>query len=209
MPKKPINPRLYMEPTILGYLTAPPSRDIIVAAHQQITKLWWKGCRNEFDIYISQFVVDEASVGAASERLQIIKTLPKLEILDEVTTLSTHILSSGLVPQYATDVIHIAIAAVHQMDFLMTWNSKHLANAVIARELNKLCQDLGLTCPVICTPEALMDEMDIRDHIVDDLQFIREQRSLDIVAITKAAKHRQNTSEHPVVSFAPSRSTTD
>jgi len=159
---KSLKPRLYMETTIPSYLTAWPSRDIIIAAHQQITQLWWKERKNDFDIYISQFVVDEASAGdseAASKRIEIIKTLPKLDILDEVTTLSTQILSSGLIPQKAaTDATHIAIAAIHQMDFLMTWNCRHLANAVIAMEINKICQDLELTCPVICTPEALMGD---------------------------------------------------
>ncbi|EDN66316.1 conserved hypothetical protein [Beggiatoa sp. PS] len=159
---KTIKPRLYMETTIPSYLTAKPSRDIIIAAHQQITQLWWQERRNDFEIYISQFVVDEANAGdskAAGKRIEIIKTFPKLEILDEVTTLSTQILSSGLIPQKAaTDATHIAIAAIHQMDFLMTWNCRHLANAVIAIEINKICQDLGLTCPVICTPEALMGD---------------------------------------------------
>lgn len=159
---KSIKPRLYMETTIPSYLTAWQSRDIIVAAHQQITQLWWKERRDNFDIYISQFVVDEASAGdaeAAGKRIEIIKTFPKLDILDKVTTLSTHILSSGLIPQKATtDATHIAIATVHQMDFLMTWNCRHLANAIIAIEINKICQDLGFTCPVICTPEALMGD---------------------------------------------------
>ncbi|MEK8018909.1 MAG: type II toxin-antitoxin system VapC family toxin [Candidatus Parabeggiatoa sp.] len=163
--KQVIKPRLYLETTIPSYLTAWASRDIIVNAHQQITPFWWKERKNDFDIYISQFVLDEASSGdadAAKRRIEIIKAFPKLEILNEVTELSNQILSSGLIPKKeATDVAHIAIAAVHKIDFLMTWNCRHLANTITSEKISTICKALGFDCPVICTPETLMgDERD-------------------------------------------------
>jgi hypothetical protein len=113
--------------TIPSYLTAWPSRDLIIASHQQITREWWGKRRNKFQLYISQLVVDEASAGdpvAARERLGVIESLSLLDITPEVAELAASILASGKIPRKAaTDAAHVAIAAVHGMDFLLTWNS--------------------------------------------------------------------------------------
>lgn len=157
-----MKPTLYMETTIPGYLTSWPSRDLIIAGHQQITREWWKKRRDAFHIFISQLVVDEAKAGdpeAARERLKAIKGFPLLDITQEVEMLATRIVGSGVIPpQSATDAAHIAIAAVHGMEFLMTWNCVHLANAVIAKAVAKVCGQHGFQCPVICTPEELLGE---------------------------------------------------
>lgn len=154
--------RLYVETTVPSYLTSRPSRDLIVAGHQQITREWWEKRRHGFQLYISQLVVDEASAGdpgAARERLKLIQDLPLLDITPEVGVLAAGILASGIMPpKAATDAAHIAIAAVHGMDFLVTWNCVHLANAVIAKALAKICGRHGYECPGICTPEELLGE---------------------------------------------------
>jgi hypothetical protein len=151
--------RLYMETTIPSYLTSRPSRDLIIAGHQQVTKEWWETRRNVFQIYISQLVIDEATagdLGAARERMQVIKDFPLLDITPEVGILASAILASGVLPRKAaTDAAHIAIAAVHGMDFLLTWNCVHIANAVIVKAVANSCRQHGLECPVICTPEEL------------------------------------------------------
>ena len=151
-----------METTIPSYLTSRPSRDLIIAGHQQITREWWTQRKGAFDIYVSQLVMDEAKEGdreAAKERLEAIKDFPLLDITPEVETLATRILGSGVIPhKAATDAAHIAIAAVHEMEFLMTWNCVHLANAVIAKAVAKVCGGYGFQCPVICTPEELLGE---------------------------------------------------
>jgi predicted nucleic acid-binding protein len=156
-----MKPRLYLETTIPSYLTSRPSRDLIIASHQQITRDWWDR-RKQFQLYISQLVVDEASEGdaiAARERLDAVKNLPLLDITPEVAELAAGILTSGRIPRKAaTDAAHIAIAAVHGMDFLVTWNCAHIANAVIARALAAICREHACECPVICTPEELMGE---------------------------------------------------
>jgi hypothetical protein len=119
-----MRPRLYLETTIPSYLTSRPSRDLIVAGHQQVTRDWWDKRRGDFQIYISQFVLDEVSAGdpaAARERLKILHSLPLLDITPEVAELASGILISGKIPRKAaTDAAHIAIAAVHGMDFLVT-----------------------------------------------------------------------------------------
>lgn len=155
-----MKPRLYLETTVPSYLTSRPSRDLVIAAHQQITKEWWAIRRKAFRLYISQLVVDEASAGdavAARSRLSVVSDLPLLDITPDVSTLASAVLASGELPRKAaTDAAHIAIAAVHGMDFLLTWNCAHIANAVIGRALARICREHGFECPVICTPEELL-----------------------------------------------------
>jgi predicted nucleic acid-binding protein len=157
-----MKPRLYVETTIPSYLTSRPSRDLIIAGHQQITREWWEKRRGAFQLYISQLVVDEASAGdpgAARERLKVIQDLPLLDITPEVEVLASGILASGIIPQKAaTDAAHIAVAAVHGLDFLVTWNCVHIANALIAKAVAKICGQHGCECPGICTPEELLEE---------------------------------------------------
>ncbi len=132
-----MKPRLYLETTIPSYLTSRPSRDLIVAGHQQITREWWERRRDAFQCYISQLVIDEAGAGdpaAARERLKVVVDLPLLDITPEVAELASGILASGKIPRKAaTDAAHIAIAAVHGMDFLVTSNCMQLLSATSMR----------------------------------------------------------------------------
>ena len=152
--------RLYLETTVPSYLTSRPSRDLIIAGHQQITREWWDQRRPDFQIYISQLVLDEAAAGdpiAARERLRVLQPLPLLDITPEVAELASAILGSGKIPRRAAaDAAHIAIAAVHRMEFLVTWNCVHIANAAILKSLAAICQAHACECPVICTPEELL-----------------------------------------------------
>lgn len=154
--------KLYLETTIPSYLTAQPSRDLIVAAHQQITHDWWEKRRQNFEILISQFVIDEAGKGdkeASRKRLNLLSELNLLNITDDVLFLASAILDAGVIPQKAaTDAAHIAIATVHNIQFLLTWNCAHLANAEMSMEIKSVCKSKGYECPVICTPEELMGE---------------------------------------------------
>ena len=151
--------RLYMETTIPSYLTSRPSRDLVIAGHQQVTKDWWEKRSDAFEIYISQLVIDEASAGdpdAARQRMLVIRDFAILDITPEVGHLAAALLASGVIPRKAaTDAAHIAIAAVHGIDFLLTWNCVHIANAVIARDIAKICRQYDWESPVICTPEEL------------------------------------------------------
>jgi len=153
--------RLYLE-TIPSYLTSRPSRDVVVAGHQEITREWWERQRNRFQIFISQLVLDEPGAGdpaAARGRMKVLQHLPLLDITPEVADLASAFLASGRIPRKAaSDAAHIATAAVHGMDFLVTWNCVHIANAAIARALALICREHGFECPVICTPEELSGE---------------------------------------------------
>ena len=153
---------VYLETTFVSYLVARPSRDLLVAGHQQTTQDWWAYRRTEFECYVSQVVIDEASVGDATEaqkRLAAINDLSVLEVTEDAESLATAILSSGTIPPRAIrDAAHIAVAAVHTIDYLLTWNCRHLANAQITRRIALVCERLGKRMPIICTPEELMGE---------------------------------------------------
>lgn len=152
--------RLYLETTVPSYLTAWPSRDLIRASHQQITREWWERRRADFEVFISQLVLDEAGAGdpaAARERLAALQDLPQLDITDDVVVLAGALVTSLALPAKAsTDAAHIALAAVHGMHFLLTWNCTHIANAEMAVTIARVCREHGFTAPVICTPEELM-----------------------------------------------------
>jgi hypothetical protein len=155
-----MKPKLYLETTIPSYLTSRPSKNVVVAGHQKITHAWWKNRRQDFLICISQFVLDEISLGdsvLASKRATIVKSLDILEVNDAVTHLAERFLASKVVPKKAAaDAAHIAIAAVHNMNYLMTWNCTHIANAEMSVKIKHVCEKSGYSTPVICTPEELM-----------------------------------------------------
>ena len=131
-----------------------------MAAHQQITLEWWETRRDDFAIFISQFVLDEVGAGdpdASRKRLDAIKGFKQLDITDDVTKLASNIIASGVITKNSpTDAAHIAVAAIHGMQFLMTWNCAHIANAEISSIVEKICKNQGFECPIICTPEELM-----------------------------------------------------
>jgi hypothetical protein len=153
---------VYLETTFISYLVARRSRDLVVAGHQQLTEEWWTNRRVEFECCISQVVIDEASAGDPTEvqkRLAIIGLLPALDVTADAETLTQAIMAAGVLPPHAfPDAAHVAVSAVHAIDYLLTWNCKHLANAQIARKIAMVCQKLGWRMPTICTPEELMGE---------------------------------------------------
>lgn len=156
-----MRPKVYVETTIVSYLAARPSRDLITAAHQQITQDWWENRRTDFDLYISQLVVQEASAGdeqAIRQRQSILEEFPLLELNVSALALAQRLISDGVLPAKAVgDALHIAVATVHGMDYLLTWNIKHLANAAIRSGITATCRTQGYEPPVICTPEELLE----------------------------------------------------
>lgn len=155
-----MKPKVYLETTIPSLLVARPSQQAIVAANQEITKEWWQTRREQFELYVSELVIEESRQGDpqfAAARLKAMDECTVLTAIDEAQVLGDSILAAGLVPAKATaDAFHIAIAAVHQMDFLLTWNCRHIANAMIATRLREVCEAAGCRLPVLCTPFELM-----------------------------------------------------
>ena len=152
---------VYLETSFISYLTSQPSRDLVIAAHQQITSEWWNTQSHKFECVISQFVIDEISVGNAVEvrkRMDIVGNLDALEVTAKAEALAMHIVNSGIIPHKAmNDAAHIAVAAIHGIDYILTWNCKHLANAHILKKVRAVCQAQGYPTPDVCTPEELME----------------------------------------------------
>ncbi len=153
--------KVYLETSIVSYLTARPSRDLVAAARKQITLEWWARHRERFVLYVSGLVLKEASLGdpsAAEARLAATADLPQLPASVEAETLARTLLARGILPAKAQDdAAHIAIATVHGMDFLLTWNFRHIANAERREAVAAICRGAGYAPPVICTPEELED----------------------------------------------------
>ena len=151
---------VYIETSVISYLTAHLSRDLLTTAHQQITREWWDKHRLRFELFISLLVEEEAKRGdreAASRRVGVIADLPRLEIVEEAYALAKDLIAAGALPPSAQDdAAHIALAAVHNMDYLLTWNCRHIDNAENKPLVRSVCAAHGYTCPEICTPEELM-----------------------------------------------------
>lgn len=157
-----MKPKLYVENSIVSYLTARPSRDIITAARQELTRQWWNGERANYDLYISEFVTAEASAGnaeAAAQRLEAIDDIPEIELTETAAKLAEGLVQDGPLPEKAAlDALHIAAAVSGGIDYLLTWNFKHLANATMRNQIERMCRSRGYEPPIICTPEELMEE---------------------------------------------------
>lgn len=162
-----MKPKLYLETTIPSYLTAWPSRDLVRAAHQQTTREWWERYRGDFELYISQVVVRECQGGnpeASAKRLEVINDLPLLEETTEAVDLAEAIQKGVPLPDHAVvDALHIAISSVHGMNYLLTWNCTHIANASLRFRIESVCREHGYDPPVICTPEELLQQEDYHD----------------------------------------------
>jgi len=156
-----MKPTVYIESTIVSYLTAKPSRDLIVAAHQQITNEWWDLIRPEVDCFTSPFVLQEISSGneeAANKRIKIVKDLRVLELNKEIQKLAKNYFDSLDIPEKARlDASHLATAVWHEIDYLLSWNCKHIVSGRVKRVLEKINADLNIKTPVLCTPEELME----------------------------------------------------
>lgn len=157
-----MKPRVYIETTVASYFTGLPSRDLVIAAHQQLTRDWWEECLPKLGGCISELVLTEAGQGdhnAARRRLDALEDLPILEPGRDSVLLTNLLVEKSIVPvEYVNDALHVAIAAINGIEFLVTWNCKHLANAAIRNRLGSLVEDFGYESPVICTPEELMEE---------------------------------------------------
>jgi hypothetical protein len=150
---------VYLETTILSYLVSRRSRDIIVAARQEITRQWWEQSRPSYDCVVSQIVLEEIEAGDpthAANRLDHAANLGVLAVNQACSDLARLYLDRGYVPKNEIrDALHIAVAVIWKVDYLLTWNCKHIANAHALRQLRKFSENLGHEFPHVCTPEEL------------------------------------------------------
>ncbi len=154
-------PKVYIETSVVSYLTSLPSRDLIRAAHQELTIEWWQRC-DRFELFASEAVLQEAAAGhpePAGRRLAALAECVVLAVNEQVVDLAAALLFANALPAKAmVDALHVGAAAVHGMEYLLTWNCKHIANATMRGIIEKTCRDAGFEPPTICTPEELTEE---------------------------------------------------
>ncbi|WPD24603.1 MAG: type II toxin-antitoxin system VapC family toxin [Candidatus Electrothrix scaldis] len=156
--------KVYIETSIISYLTARPSSNLIAAAWQKETIDWWDSEKPRFKLYISEVVIEEAGRGnldAASRRLSALDGLEILKINKEIVALSKILIQDGGIPKKALDdALHVAIASVHAVEFLLTWNCRHINNAEMKPKIRKIIEAYGFQSPEIATPIELMGRRD-------------------------------------------------
>lgn len=154
-----MKPKVYLETSVPSYLTARRSRDLIMAANQEITQEWWDN-REQFDLYISGLVLQEAGSGdpiAAQKRIERLDDIPEIDITEEIEHFAEILIQKVPLPEKAKiDALHIAVATLGGMDYLLTWNCAHIANAILRPKIEAICRELGYEPPTICTPQELM-----------------------------------------------------
>lgn len=177
-----MNPRVYVETSVVDYLTARPARDVVMLGNQLATRAWWLETPNRFDIVVSESVLEEVAAGdptEARDRLAAVASLPVLAFDKESADLGRQLIQSHAIPSGAEqDAAHVAIAAVSGVDYLATWNLRHIANPRLIPLIAKLCRDRGYAPAVTCTPNQLQrhDVEDTeRDPIMAELREIRAQ----------------------------------
>ena len=152
--------KVYIETTIPSYLVARPSRDIVLLTHQELTKQWWENCKDDYRLFTSQETIDEANSGDpvyAKLRCEILETIQLLDPVEEVEQLaSKYFKYFNFSVNSLRDAAHLAFAVYYDLDYLLTWNCKHLANANVRVRLHKLNNSLGYNTPDLCTPEELI-----------------------------------------------------
>lgn len=153
---------VYIETSIVSYLRQKPSTHVVTAARQLLTHQWWDNERQNYELVVSQYVVDEASAGdpaLAAERLETLDGIPLLPNAPEIPQIAAEIMSLGVLPAKAqVDALHIAAVAHHRIQYLLTWNCRHIANAKILPGIHNLLTDLGIPVPIICTPEEMLGD---------------------------------------------------
>ena len=153
---------IYVETSIFGYLTACSGRDVIFQARQHLTRRWWHERRHRFDVFVSQLVFEEASAGdpkAAAERVKLLEGLRFIGRMTEVDQVAELLVTRHLLPAKAlADAQHIAYAAIAGVDYVLTWNCRHLANAERLPGIYATLRSEGLSPPLIVTPEEFSDD---------------------------------------------------
>ena len=152
---------VYLETTIPSYLAAQPSSDLVVAAHQHISREWWKIAHQRFDLYVSEAVLSEVRAGdpdIAAKRLALLEGSPILQLNEDVRSLTRKYGEElGLQGRARADLPHFAFAVAYEMDYLVTWNCTHIANGTVIRRLRYLNDQLGRPTPLIVTPEEILE----------------------------------------------------
>ena len=194
-------PRVYLETTVISYLAARPNRDVVVASMQQITQQLWEDYTDEFTYVVSPIVLAEARQGdenAVQRRLDVLSHLTVLEVLPEADYLKQRLLEVGAVPQdFSVDAQHIAIATTHGVEYLVSWNQKHIVNEYKREHINQVCLEAGFEPITICTPAELIKRYQMKekefenytDPILEECYRIKKELSARFKSVEELTAH--------------------
>jgi predicted nucleic acid-binding protein len=159
-----MKPTVYIETSVIGYLTSWPQESVTVAGHQNTTRVWWSTAPDRYELFVSQLVVRECSEGdadAVQDRLSTVQSLPVLPITQAAEHLAEALIREHAVPEnQPNDALHIALAVAHGVQYLVSWNFRHIVNASIRPAIERVCRDAGYDPPILCTPEELLEPND-------------------------------------------------
>jgi predicted nucleic acid-binding protein len=207
-------PKVYIETSVVGYLTSSPTRDLVTAARQQLTRAWWDADRAKYELFVSEFVLREARAGdvdAARARLEALGDLTELDVDERVGDLAGQLRARVPLPKKADiDALHIAVAVVNGIGYLLTWNCRHIANAALRQRIESVCRSAGYEPPIICTPKNCWEESSMTpDPILAEIWKFREEYAKrfnhDLKAICRDIRKKQKQSGRKVVSLPPKR----
>ena len=208
-----IKPRVYLETTVISYLVGRPSSDPTLASWQQITRQLWEEFVDEFTFVISPVVLTEASQGnpeAAQRRLEVLSHLRVLEVLPEADILTQKLLYARAVPQTSNpDAQHIAIATVHGVEYLASWNHKHIVNTNKREHISQVCREAGFEPTTICTPAELIREfhmkedsenykdpvIDYTDPMLEECYRMKEEFAAQFNSVEELSAHLRQVQE--------------
>lgn len=207
-----MKPRVYVETSVVSCLTGRESCDVMILGNQAATREWWQLERERYELVTSSLVIKETGISAreyACDSLAPLASLAVVEPTEESEALGRaltklHALPSGAVQ----DAAHIALAVTNGMDYLATWNFRHIANPANASRIDQVCRDAGYRPTIICTPAQLMETQQ-EDPMITEIREFRDRQAelfeYDPAAIIKDARSRQKASGRPSVQYSPRR----
>jgi len=153
--------KVYVETTVISDATALPARDVVQLGRQVVTREWWATAAQRFDLFVSPVVAKEIRRGdpdAAQRRIDALVGIPQLDVSQRELELARKLVEGKSVPkEFPDDALHIAVAATHAMDYLVSWNFKHITNGHMIPLVERICNMEGYVCPCICTPQMLQE----------------------------------------------------
>ena len=171
---------VYIDSSVLSCLASRPARDLLTAARQIETIEWWTVQSPHFELFSSDVALNEAEQGsedAANWRIEVLREMTILTLTREASALARALLAGGAVPEGAEDAAgHIAVATVHAIDYILTWNFAHMANTVCMPIISEVCEQQGFSSPIITTPRQLKEVvLTLEDEVMKELHQIRAE----------------------------------
>jgi hypothetical protein len=174
-----LKPTVYIETTVVSYLAARPSTDAILDARQRATRHFWEDYSDNFELIVSDIVITEIRQGnkmAAQRRIDALSGLTVLGLTPEAVGLALELINAGAVPRESqTDAQHIAVAVVNGIEYLTSWNYKHIVNETKRQHIDQVCRNAGYQPIILCTPAELIEEIQMKEEQHPPMDSVLEE----------------------------------